>query len=145
MRDGGDGGKGVGDGLSLGARGIGMGDLFLNTLSISLRSATWTPSYREARRGIGRKHRRSVIGAQQGVQNKYFSCRRRRCDRFVLALQRTSEQAPHCVVLLLSQWAVEYASSELPFPLLMLMVIDICCTQSARPDPSAVEQATTEH
>lgn len=53
-------------------------------------------------------------------------------------LQWTSARAPHCVVLLLillSQWAVEYASSDLPFPLLMLIVIDISCTQRTRPGP----------
>lgn len=63
-------------------------------------------------------------------------------------LQWTSKRAPHCVVLLvilLSQWAVEYASSDLPFPLLMLIVIDISCTQHARPGPSAADQKTTEH
>lgn len=52
--------------------------------------------------------------------------------------QWTSARAPHCVVLLLillSQWAVEYASSDLPFPLLMLIVIDISCTQRTRPGP----------
>lgn len=67
-------------------------------------------------------------------------------------LQRIcSEVVPepsHRVVLLLillSQWAVEYASGDLPFPLLMLIVIDISCTQHTRFGPSAVDQKTTKH
>lgn len=61
--------------------------------------------------------------------DKYFTATRGN-NWFTMDLQRTTKQAPHCAVLLirLSQWAVEYASSDLPFPLLMLIVIDISHT-----------------
>ena len=50
----------------------------------------------------------------------------------------TTKWAPHCVVLLLillSRWAVQYASSDLPSSLLMLIVTDISCTQARQPWP----------